>query len=308
MALSPTEEALVRQLLDRQAAIVSLADSESTIISKLGATKVTLSDLPAVAGLNLTDILLLRQGTDDKTTTYQKLQDAILGAAVTPPQFDSTTALATTEFVTRAGLQLNEYVGFSVTTVLDASHVGRLVQVFPTLAGQIITLPLSTTCPSGAVVTILNTGSQVVTIAKQGADVLNSGIGPITNVALGVGDSIQLTKPIDGFWLLFGGSVKAAYSPLFGASLATNGWQKLPSGLIIQSGRATTSTGGPVTVNFPIAFPTERSIAAAPYSGTSGSYLNLNGTPPSLTSFQVSIQNAAGAYIGGTAYWMAVGY
>ena len=73
MSLTATEEALVRQLLDQQAAILSLAGNESTITSKLGATKVTLADLVAASTLNGTDLLLTRQGTEDKSLTLALL-------------------------------------------------------------------------------------------------------------------------------------------------------------------------------------------------------------------------------------------
>lgn len=77
MALTSTEEALVRQLLDQQAAILSLAGNETTITSKLGATKVTLSDLVAASSLADADLLLTRQGTNDKSVTAKKLADYI---------------------------------------------------------------------------------------------------------------------------------------------------------------------------------------------------------------------------------------
>lgn len=67
MSLTTTEEALVRELLAQQAAILSLAENEATIQSKLGATKVTLSDLTAASSLGDTDLLLVRQGTTDKS-------------------------------------------------------------------------------------------------------------------------------------------------------------------------------------------------------------------------------------------------
>lgn len=69
MALTSTEEALVRQLLDQQAAILSLAGNEATITSKLGATKVTLSDLVSASAVADADLLLMRQGTNDKSVT-----------------------------------------------------------------------------------------------------------------------------------------------------------------------------------------------------------------------------------------------
>ena len=67
MSLTATEEALVRQLLDQQAAILSLAGNEATITSKLGATKATLADLVAASGVADADLLLTRQGTTDKS-------------------------------------------------------------------------------------------------------------------------------------------------------------------------------------------------------------------------------------------------
>lgn len=66
MALTSTEEALVRQLIDQQAAILSLAGSESTIISKLGATKVTIADLTSASVIGDADLFLIRQGTTEK--------------------------------------------------------------------------------------------------------------------------------------------------------------------------------------------------------------------------------------------------
>lgn len=77
MALTPTEEALVRQLLDQQAAILSLAGNEATITSKLGATKVTLSDLLAASAVGDTDLFLTRQGTTDKSVTGAVLRNTL---------------------------------------------------------------------------------------------------------------------------------------------------------------------------------------------------------------------------------------
>lgn len=77
MSLTATEEALVRQLLDQQAAILSLAGNEATITSKLGATKVTLADLVAASTTSGTDLLLTRQGTEDKSLTLALLSSFV---------------------------------------------------------------------------------------------------------------------------------------------------------------------------------------------------------------------------------------
>jgi len=69
MALTTTEEAQTRALIAQNAALLSLASSEPTIISKLAATKASLSDLPVATVKNNTDLFLVRQGTEDKSIT-----------------------------------------------------------------------------------------------------------------------------------------------------------------------------------------------------------------------------------------------
>lgn len=81
MALSPYEEALVRDLIAQNAALLSLAASEPTILSKLGATKATLSDLPVASSLADTDLFLVRQGTTDRSVPGSAIKtyiDAII--------------------------------------------------------------------------------------------------------------------------------------------------------------------------------------------------------------------------------------
>ena len=76
MSLTAQEEALVRELLDQQASILSLAENEATITSKLGATKVTLSDLVAASSIADADLFLLRQGTTDKSVSGNVLRNS----------------------------------------------------------------------------------------------------------------------------------------------------------------------------------------------------------------------------------------
>ena len=82
MAFTPSEEALLRQLLDQNTELLNLADSESEIISKLGATKVTLSDLDAASSTNDSDLVLARQGTEDKSLTLSLLRSYAQGNSV----------------------------------------------------------------------------------------------------------------------------------------------------------------------------------------------------------------------------------
>ena len=102
--------------------------------------------------------------------------------------------------------------------------------------------------------------------------------------------------------------------PGFASSLAASGYQKLPSGLIVQWGTATTSAGTG-TITFPIAFPTVcRSLVIAESAASGWSTTNL-------TVYGVSALTSSGATIksltwtgssfsaaGGGVFYQAIGY
>lgn len=104
----------------------------------------------------------------------------------------------------------------------------------------------------------------------------------------------------------------------FGSLLSTNGWQKLPSGLIVQWGTATIPASGTstssVTAGFPIAFPNAALNAVAVAGG------NINtGTggvaPIRVTSLTTLNMNLNGDCNGFTTFnqtcpvrWVAFGY
>ena len=97
MALSPTEESLVRQLIAQNPALLNLASSESTIMSKLGATKVSLSDLSAATSLSDADLALVRQGLNDKSFAMSVLLDYVknkLGGIVPYMTYAQVSALS----------------------------------------------------------------------------------------------------------------------------------------------------------------------------------------------------------------------
>ncbi|CAB4198002.1 hypothetical protein UFOVP1309_46 [uncultured Caudovirales phage] len=91
MSLTTTEEAQTRALIAQNAALLSLAASEPTIISKLAATKVSLADLTAATSLNDTDLLLVRQGTTEKSVTKSVLSK-LANSSVTYAKIQNVTA------------------------------------------------------------------------------------------------------------------------------------------------------------------------------------------------------------------------
>ena len=66
MAITATEEALLRDLLAKQAQLIALANNETTITAKLGSTKATIDDLTAATTVADADLMIVRQGGVDK--------------------------------------------------------------------------------------------------------------------------------------------------------------------------------------------------------------------------------------------------
>lgn len=281
MSLTAQEEALVRQLLDQQAALLSLAGNEATITSKLGATKVTLSDLVAASSVADADLFLTRQGVTDKSVTAAILAqyamselagnfvdaagDTMTGALVlnaggttpTPALFDNDTSLATTEFIKRAGLSLPaDGTTLSANTTLTAAQAGNWFEV--NTNGVIVTLPALADVPNGTIYSFkgsINTW----TIKGNGSENINKPDSTGGNTyAVSPSESVLVVKGTSTWAILIAGFGGTA----FVNSPTTAGYQKLPSGLIIQWALSNT-TGTSGSIVYPIAFPTACHVVVA---------------------------------------------
>lgn len=95
-------------------------------------------------------------------------------------------------------------------------------------------------------------------------------------------------------------------------SLGTNGYQKLPGGLILQWGSGTSSGTGSLAITFPVAFPNDCvSIVGVPVAaagqGIACKLLTsaLSATAATLATFSTGTGNQQSAI---QVFWIAVGY
>lgn len=308
MALTATEEAQLRQLITQQAALLSLAGNEATITSKLGAAKVNLGQLPAASALADADLLLTRQGVNDRSLTASLLAQYISAElGVTAPQFDNDTSLATTAFVQRALGNKGDYRIIGATETLTAADAGKLLVAQG--AGSIsLTLPLLSAVPLGAVIEIQSQSGSAVSVLRQSTDLISASNinNALTSVAILDGDSASFIKSTSQ-WMMASGAAVLKYTSSFLASLTASGYQKLPSGLIIQWGTIPAITANSsVTVTFPIAFPTGL-LAVSGISGATSvlaAGINTQGVSTSQQKFWNS--SASVATLAGT--YLAIGY
>ncbi|MDR6957451.1 phage-related tail fiber protein [Pseudomonas brassicacearum] len=184
----------------------------------------------------------------------------------TAAQFDSSKLLVTTEFAKRMGVEWSNFNSVNASTVLGNASVGGVVSA-ASMTPISITLPPTGQIAAGAVIMVLSASVGAVTLLASGADLLTNASGVTVPVVLGQGDSALLTK-VSGEWRLVGGSTSIRYAATFAASFGSAGYQKLPSGLVLQWGAGVTSAGGATTIALPITFPTAVMKVFVSASGT----------------------------------------
>lgn len=127
-----------------------------------------------------------------------------LGSVSTAPQFDNSTALATTAFVQRA---LGNFSGGTTTNAsatLTAANVGQTYTFTGSAPGQTLTLPAASAIVNGGVITLINQASVGVTVSRAGSDTLNlnatTGAVSATTFLLAPGDTLVLSSNGTNAW------------------------------------------------------------------------------------------------------------
>jgi hypothetical protein len=194
LALSPTEEAQTRQLIAVEAPLLTLAGSEATIISKLGATKVNLSQLPAATVIADADLFLIRQGATDKGVgaaafkTYASAaaaSETVAGIVRLATDTEVATATSRTLAVDPAGLAVSSQKSATITAVATGTAdalVAAFVPAITIVANQ--TILVRATAANATTTPTINPGSGAITLVKG------------ANLPLAIGD---ISGP--GHWL-----------------------------------------------------------------------------------------------------------
>lgn len=227
------------------------------------------------------------------------------GVFSTAPQFDSTTKAATTQFVQRALGNRASLQVYSGTQAITLSDVGKQLSFSGAAGSATWTLPAVSAVTPGSVVYVKhsNPGAFILTLQRAGADVIQTGSSSINSFAMLAGDTATLVSS-GGAWLLVGGSASLPYaSGAFGSSLATSGYQRLPSGAILQWGIANIGSRTTGVVTLPIAFPNAmRMVVASPYQNNALAD-GWAGYPISASQFGINNYNLTALDFG----WTAVG-
>lgn len=146
-------------------------------------------------------------------------------------------------------------------------------------------------------VPVANGGTGTNTLTANNLMVGN-GTSSITFIAPSTSDNVLASN--GSLWA----STALSALGVFGKSLTSNGYQKLPGGIILQWGKYTTAvTNAATAITFPIAFPTACLQVNPGQNGTSYSQFAPSAT--SITTTGCSIYNNS---IGQVVTWLAIGY
>lgn len=225
---------------------------------------------------------------------------------ITRPQFETSLKHATTEFVQRALGSLAGALSFGVNTAMDITEVGKIIG--PTAGGLTFTLPPSASAPPGALIH-LNGNGFGLTVARAGADLIVTPPNSVATFALGALDSAVFRRSTGGgAWILDAGSAFLKYTTAFSAVVGGSGYQRLPSGLIMQWGSVI--AGVDTGVTFPLAFPSScffTAVSPGNYNAAAAVYqrvVPIAAYGETKTGFVASSSN--GAALRGV--WIALGY
>lgn len=231
----------------------------------------------------------------------------LVQAVNSPAQFDSSASYATTAFVKQAGLEWSGFTTFTSSQTLSASQANSIINCSGT-GSFTLTMPTVASTPVGSTFTFISSSTGTVTINAAGSDSF-SGQASIT---LNNADTLIVTNAGGGIWWRMAGSQQLSANGTFGqfgASLATPGWQKLPSGLIIQWGNSgSVGTSNPnATAVYPIAFPAATlNVSATVTGGSLGNFITQVITSTTTqTTFNTQLN---GSITGGIGFsWIAIG-
>ncbi len=253
--------------------------------------------------------ILTAAGITPDHTNLTQLLTALRSAGVfqTPAQFDNTTKAATTEFVRRQGLQLSGVRTITANESIPGTDAGKQLIVSGS-GGLTLTLPAANSVPAGAAICLSTSSAYGTnTIQRAGTDtILLDGFAGISSFPIAAASDVVLVSNGSNTWSAVSGLTKLQDSRgEFAHSLSANGYQKLPSGLIIQVGSFVTSAGGSVAVTFPIAFTTACWAVPCCQFGTN---VTLGVDSPSTTGTTIrSYVGSTGAGVAANGLYVAIG-
>ncbi|MET3132226.1 hypothetical protein AAKU55_002496 [Oxalobacteraceae bacterium GrIS 1.11] len=221
----------------------------------------------------------------------------------TPAQFDNSAKVATTAALQLAMGNYRKAGFYNTNTALSAADFGGRICANSSASAQTWVMPNPAGVPPGASITICNlSGFTLNLVQNLGVDRFVSAFDPSgagASYQVPTGTEVTITVYAASIWLV-GGTGDFAKAQ-FASSLNSSGYQKLPSGLILQWGSMTVAASTTQTVSLPTSFITGGYSITASFGVPAASTVNVT----FLSTSQIQLQNS---YTGSQwVYWFAIG-
>lgn len=192
--------------------------------------------------------------------------------AATPAAFNATNQLATTAFVRSMAGNRTSCIVLNTNSTLNTGQAGSMISSFGATANITYTVPAISSFPvSGVSYLFVNSSNYSVTLSSTSTFSAPLAVGTLTTFTILAGGSAEIISD-GGSWIVINGSGNS--------SLTSPGFQRMPSGMIIQWGVCTLPASGvnsaAVNVTFPIAYKTSAFVVG---SATSTANSSAGGQP-----------------------------
>ncbi|KVP87686.1 hypothetical protein WJ96_01615 [Burkholderia ubonensis] len=291
------------------ATIVQMQDAIKALVASAPGALDTLNELAAALGNDPNFATTMTNALAQKAPIESPV---FTGApkGTTAGQFDSSTRLATTAFVQASLGSVRGSYTTATSGTLGAAQAG--MQVYVLVPGTTQTINFAELKDGVRMTVYANyTAAGPTTLAINGSAKFVA-VTRMTDptITLNPGEAISLVVDASNINIEVT-TANLRYSAAFGASLSPNGYQKLPSGLIIQwisSISGTTDGGGNYVAALPIAYPRGQLFAICTDGGNGGWVF----TTTSIPAGSVTIQGiSAGAVRANTQFFarlFSIGY
>lgn len=193
----------------------------------------------------------------------------------------------------------------TATTALTSADVLKYITSV-TASNITVTLPPSAGLPDGFYVDVAAQNSGNVTVTATGASIYFLGNpSPVTPV-LRTGSYARFVW-FSNQWNVINGPAQLGSSYEFGSSLASPGWQRLPSGLMLQWGAVLLTGVSDLSISYPIAYSISPYITVATVTGSYATSTVVNIDTQTASSFAARVRNQAGSVTGAAINWYSIG-
>lgn len=194
------------------------------------------------------------------------------------------------------------------SATLTSAHTGEEIQLNGT-GPYSVTLPLISGVIDGSVIKLNCSATGIITIQKQGSDQIHPAMGTgVNSFTMQNGDTAEIVS-VNNKWGLNSGSVLFVNHPQFKGVLGDTGYQKLPSGMILQWGYTpASSSSAAVSSTFAVPFPNAcKNITFGASDSSNGFMVSLESY--STTGFTSSVYSSTSTRAANVqVHYQAIGY